>query len=125
MVKSGTDRAEKYGAKFDAEVVRSRFAATASIAKTAQTAKQQELADLAAYVRNLLNANGILPIQTALYLSFANKLYGIKNKFGTGAAGTTPHAQAMLYFNMWKGMGAKAEILTDIFTHVIGSPPSP
>lgn len=125
MPKSGTERSEKYGAKFDAEVVRSRFSATSALAKEKQTAKQQELADLASYIRTVLNAKGIIPLQTVIYVSFGNKLYGIKNKFGQGGYGTTPHATAMLEYEKWKSMGADADILADIFQHVIGYAPSP
>lgn len=86
MVKTGKERADKYSAKFDAEVVRSRFASTATIAKEKQVSKQEQLALLAANVRNILNENGIPPIYTASFLSFANKLYGIVQKFSGEAA---------------------------------------
>jgi hypothetical protein len=125
MVKSGSERSDKYAAKFDAEVVRSRYSATADTAKAKQVTQQQVMADLAAYVRNALNAKGISPLQTIIYMSYANKLQGIKNKFGQGVYGTTPYNTAMVAYNNWKAEGADSDILADIFTHVIGSAPSP
>jgi hypothetical protein len=100
MPKSGEDRAAKYGVKFDAEVVRSRYAATSSIAKTAQETKQRELANLAANVRTILDAEGIPAVFTAAFMSFANKLYGIVQKF----SGDVAVFQANLEYNKWATM---------------------
>jgi len=100
MPKSGEDRAAKYGAKFDAEVVRSRFAATSTIAKTAQETKQRELATLATNVRSILDAGKVPAIFTAAFLSFANRLYGITQKF----TGDVAVFQANLEFNKWATM---------------------
>jgi hypothetical protein len=100
MPKSGEDRAAKYGAKFDAEVVRSRFAATSTIAKTAQETKQRELATLASNVRSILDAEGVPAIFTAAFLSFANRLYGIINKF----TGNVAVLQANLEYAKWASM---------------------
>jgi hypothetical protein len=86
MPKKGEDRAAKYSAKFDAEVVRSRYAATSDIAKAAQQTQQRALGDLATAVRNTLNDAGVPAIYTAAFLSFANKLYGITKKFDKDVA---------------------------------------
>jgi hypothetical protein len=100
MPKSGEDRAAKYGVKFDAEVVRSRFAATSTIAKTAQETKQRELATLAANVRTILDAEGIPAVFTAAFISFANRLYGVLQKF----SGDVAVFQANLEYNKWATM---------------------
>jgi hypothetical protein len=100
MPKGGADRAAKYAAKFDAEVVRSRYTATSEIAKAAQQTKQKELADLAIAVRNTLNAAGIPSIFTAAFLSFANKLYGITQRFKSDVA----VYQANLEYAKWANM---------------------
>jgi hypothetical protein len=100
MPKSGEDRAAKYGAKFDAEVVRSRFAATSTIAKTAQETKQRELATLAANVRSILDSEGIPAVFTAAFISFANRLYGVLQKF----SGDVAVFQANLEYNKWATM---------------------
>jgi hypothetical protein len=100
MPKSGEDRAAKYGVKFDAEVVRSRFAATSAIAKTAQETKQRELATIATNVRTILDAEGIPAVFTAAFLSFANKLYGVLQKF----SGDVAVFQANLEYNKWATM---------------------
>lgn len=126
MVKSGTDRSDKYAAKYDAEVVRARYTATAANAIAKQVTRQEELALLANFVRTALNNAGIMPLQTITYLSFANKMQGTKNKFGQGIEGTTPFKVAMIAYDTWTEIvGVDKDVLADIFTHVIGSAPSP
>jgi hypothetical protein len=120
----GKRRSDKYNVKFDADVVRSRFAATAQLAKDAQVAHQTALAELASDVRGILDTAGEYPIVTSLYLSFANKLYGICNKF----SGATAIAQASMPYYNWLTMGAKKPLINQIWTlfnATLGSPPSP
>jgi hypothetical protein len=126
MVKSGEDRAKKYSAKFDAEVVRSRYAATSEIAKSAQVTRQQDLYNLAAAVRDCLNGHGIYPVLTAGYLSFANKLYGLSKKF----LGSTLYNSAQLEYEKWVQMlGLPASPILDeiwgLIPELSGSTPSP
>ena len=132
MVKSAEDRQKKYAAKFDAEVVRNRYSATADLAKAGQTAASNAMANIASAVRAILNDAGEYPIVTSLYMSFANKLYGICRKFaGYPDAKTLSVAAtntALLEITKWKAMGAKDEILQsiwNIFAECLGSPPSP
>lgn len=125
-MKSGADRSDKYAAKFDAEVVRSRFAATATIAKTAQVTRQQELAAIGLGVRQILDEAGIMPILTVGYLSFGNKLYGISKKF----TGLTLANSAQLEYQKWVGMlgSAASPVLEDIWAlipELYGYAPSP
>jgi hypothetical protein len=132
MVKSGTERSDKYGAKYDAEVVRTRYTATATMAKASQVVKQAWLAGIAGQVRSLLNGAGILPVFTILYLSFANKLFAIVDRFG-GGFGTqvyseTARATALLEIAKWADMTADDDILKDIWTiyaTALGTAPSP
>jgi hypothetical protein len=125
MVKSGADRAAKYKAKFDAEVVRSRYAATADLAKEAQATLQEQLATKTAQVRQILNDNGIMPILTAPYLSFSHKLFGIVRKF----SGQTAVNTAQLEYDKWKAMGLNTTVLQAIwalYSDVLGAePPTP
>jgi len=132
MVKSLEDRQKKYAAKFDAEVVRSRYSATADLAKAGQAAASNAMAAIASAVRAILNDAGEYPIVTSLYMSFANKLYGICRKFAgypdNKTLSTAAINTALLEISKWKQMGAKAEILQsiwNIFAECIGSPPSP
>jgi hypothetical protein len=115
MPKSGEDRAAKYGVKFDAEVVRSRYAATSSIAKTAQETKQRQLADVATNVRNILNGAGIPAVYTAAFLSFANKLYGITQKFDKDVAVYQANLEYMKWANMVSPIDPDASVLKEIW----------
>jgi hypothetical protein len=124
MPKSGEDRAAKYSAKFDAEVVRSRYAATSTIAKAAQETKQRELATLATNVRNILNDAGIPAIFTAAFLSFANKLYGVIQKF----SGDVAVYQANLEYSKWANMvspidadGSVLKQIWNLFADTLGT----
>jgi hypothetical protein len=114
MPKSGEDRAAKYSAKFDAEVVRSRYAATSAIAKTAQETKQRELATLATNVRNILDDAGIPAIYTAAFLSFANKLYGVIQKF----KGDVAVYQADLEYSKWANMVSPIDTDTSVLKQI-------
>jgi DUF2075 family protein len=115
MPKSGEDRAAKYAAKFDAEVIRSRYAATSTIAKTAQETKQRELATIATDVRNILNTEGIPAIYTAAFLSFANKLYGIVNKFERDAAVYQANLEYTKWAHMVSPIDADASVLKQVW----------
>jgi hypothetical protein len=115
MPKSGEERAAKYGAKFDAEVVRSRYAATSSMAKTAQETKQRQLADVATNVRNILNGAGIPAVFTAAFLSFANKLYGITQKFDKDVAVYQANLEYMKWANMTSPIDPDASVLKEIW----------
>jgi hypothetical protein len=115
MPKSGEERAAKYGAKFDAEVVRSRYAATSSIAKTAQETKQRELATLATNVRNILDAAGIPAVYTAAFLSFANKLYGVIQKFSGDVAIYQANLEYVKWVNMVSPIDSDASVLKQIW----------
>jgi len=115
MPKSGEDRAAKYGVKFDAEVVRSRYAATSTIAKTAQETKQRELATLATNVRNILDSAGIPAIYTAAFLSFANKLYGVIQKFKGDVAVYQANLEYTKWVNMVSPIDTDASVLKQIW----------
>jgi hypothetical protein len=115
MPKSGEDRAAKYGAKFDAEVVRSRYAATSSIAKTAQETQQRALSDLAIAVRNTLNYAGVPAIYTAAFLSFANKLYGVTRKFDKDVAVYQANLEYMKWATMTSPIDSDHAVLKQIW----------
>lgn len=81
MTKDGQLRANKYAAKYDPTVVGQRYTATKDAAVLAAGGHQIAMGELAGHVRDFLNTAGVPPIQTVIYLSYANKLYGICNKF--------------------------------------------
>jgi hypothetical protein len=132
MVKSGTDRSDKYGQKFDAEVVRARYAATMDSSKAKQVIMQAALATKNGLVREILNAAGIFPIQTVQYQAFNNKLFGICNKFA--GLMDTPHespsaiAQANAEYVKWKAYTSTPAVLQSIwslYATMLGDAPSP
>lgn len=132
MVKSGSDRSDKYSAKFDATVIGARYTATSEIAKNKQIAMQGALSTINGAVRSILNEAGIMPIQTVQYQAFANKLFGICNRFagmmGTHILSNSASAQAQAEYIKWKAYGSTAKVLQDIwgiFADMIGSAPSP
>jgi len=132
LVKTGTERSEKYDAKYDAEVVRSRFSNTATLAKAKAATRQEKMSTIAGLVRGFLNEAGTYPILTVLYQSFANALYKICADFGN--YDTTPvytlagRNVALLKIAQWKDMGAVDALLQDIwgiFEACLGNAPSP
>jgi hypothetical protein len=132
MVKSGTDRSDKYGQKFDAEVVRARYAATADSSKAKQLVMQGLLASRNAEVREILNVAGIMPIQTVQYQAFGNKLFGICKKFA--GLVDNPHlsasaiAQAYAEYTKWVAYQSEPSVLESIwakYSTMLGDAPSP
>ena len=132
MTKTGAERSDKYSAKFDATIIGARYTATAEIAKSKQVAMQSALATINSGVRGILNEKGTFPIQTVQYQAFANKLFGICNKFAgmmtVHTLSNTAIAQAGLEYTKWKAYGSTAVILQDIwdlFSDMLGTAPSP
>jgi len=132
MTKSGTDRSDKYSAKFDPTVIGARYSATSDIAKNKQIAMQAALATINSSVRAILNEEGVFPIQTMQYQAFANKLFGICNKFagmmGEHTLSNSAIAQAQAEYVKWKAYGSTDTVLQSIwalFSDMIGAAPSP
>jgi len=133
MTKSGTDRSDKYGQKFDATVIQARYTATAESAKAKQVVMQQLLADKNAAVRGILNVAGTYPIQSVQYQAFGNKLFGVCNKFANLTG--TPHvisqtaiAQATIEIAKWGTYGSEPEVLKliwNLYADMLGTAPSP
>jgi len=124
MVKTGTERSDKYTAKYDAEVVRARYAATAAAAKTAQVTMQEQLAIKNAGVRTILDGEGIYPIQTMQYQAFSNKLFGICRKFTS----VTARNVALIEISKFKDYGAldaPLKLIWELYASVLGAAPSP
>jgi len=124
MTKTGTQRSDKYGQKYDAEVVRARYTATAASAIAAQVTMQEQLAIKNLAVRTILDAAGVYPILSMQYQAFSNKLFGICRKFTSLSA----IAQAQAEYVKWKTYGSTAAVLQDIwalYSATLGAAPSP
>jgi hypothetical protein len=133
MVKSSTDRTDKYNAKFDATVVGARYTATATLAKAKSGLMQAALQGVNSSVRAHLTEAGILPIETVKYQAFGNKLFSICQKFAgymtTKFLSATAIAQAEIEAAKWNtGYSADVNVLAAIwndFSDCLGSAPSP
>lgn len=132
MVKSGTERSEKYDAKFDPEVVRSRYTATATLAKARQDVKGQLLAAKAAAVRTIMNTYGIYPIDAVKYHAYSNKLAAICFRMAGFATEPTlsdsARAQALLQATVFKAYGLDEDVqylIWQEYSSMLGAAPSP
>jgi hypothetical protein len=128
MVKSGSERSDKYGAKFDATVIQARYTATAVAAKAAQVTQQQNLAGVAQQVRTALNVWKVPAIFTVPYMAFGNKLYAICRKFGSATFLQAARDEAWIAICHWYTIGCLPSPLKDIWTNnatILGAAPSP
>jgi hypothetical protein len=127
MVKEGADRSDKYAAKFDPEVVRSRYTATATSAKAKQVTQQLNLSQVAKDVRNALNTHGIAAMFTIPYMAFGNKLYAIVRKFGGTEVCQNAIDEAWIALCHWYSLGCEPSPLMDIWNSFaqLGAAPSP
>jgi hypothetical protein len=85
MVKSATERLQKYQSKFDADVVSRRFTALKDQAVDKQTRAADALATGAAAARAAMEDEGIPAILSGFFQSFTNMCTGLKLKYGIGA----------------------------------------
>lgn len=127
MVKEGSDRSDKYAAKYDAEVVRSRYTATAASAKAKQVTQQLNLSQVAKDVRAALNSRGIPALFTIPYMAFGNKLYAICRKFGGTELCQNAIDEAWIALCHWYSLGCAPSPLMDIWNSfpILGEAPSP
>jgi hypothetical protein len=133
LVKSSTDRTDKYAAKYDATVIQNRYTATAVLAKAKAALMQSALQGVNSSVRAFLSAGAILPIMSVLYQSYGMKLFGICVKFGNymgvHSIDPTARAQAIIQSKVWStGYSASPPVLASIwsmFADILGTAPSP
>lgn len=119
MPVSAAERIAKYKAKFDASVVGTRYTATKTLAESKQEVRQAELAQLRTDIRTILNENGISPLFTTPYLSFAMKLYGLQN---SGASPSVLQGEVEALGNLWIARGCTKAVVNDIIVYFGYSP---
>lgn len=119
MAKTASERIAKYKLKFDPTVVGSRFTAVKDLAGSKVEVKQTELTQIRNDIRVILNENGIDPLFTAPYLSFANKLYGLME---SGATPEALQATAQAYAQVWIARGCNSTVINDILVYFGFSP---
>lgn len=128
MTKSGVDRAAKYAAKNDATVIAARATAGKLLTDASAAVHQNAMGDLAYDVRGIMNTAGIKPINSVRFIGYANKLYGLTNKF----EGATATAEAIEASEAWvTKIGAVVADKTvmaqiwNLFIAQLGTAPSP
>ena len=110
MVRDATTRVQKFKAKVDADVIRSRIAAYGDYMKQLQETKQAEVTEVQSAVRSILDEHGINPVFTMPYMACALELYKITKKY----SGTTKENEAKICLDKWYARGLNAEVLVDI-----------
>jgi len=112
MVRDASRRKQKYEAKIDADVMRSRILAHKSAMVEQMEAKTADLATLEAEVKRVVEAQ-TTPIYTHLipaYLNVGRQLYKLQKNF----SGTTYTAEAKIVLDKWKAKGLTQYVLTAI-----------
>ena len=128
MVKTGTQRSDKYTAKYDPTVVSARYTATKDAAVASVVSHSAALSLLALAVRGYMNGAGVLPINSVRFIGFGNKLYGLTQKIGGAAAAAQAELMAKAWVDMIAATAPDKIILTEIwnyFSSVLGDCPSP
>jgi len=111
MVREASRRKQKYEAKIDADVMRSRILAHKSAMVEQMEAKTADLATLETEVKRVVEAQPT--VYTHLipaYLNVGRQLYKLQKNF----SGKTYTAEAKLVLDKWKGKGLVQAILTEI-----------
>jgi len=95
MVKGAIERSRKYGAKIDADVIRSRISALKDVMEENATVRQSEIATIQADVKAKLNELEVPPEFTVPFMRMALKLYGLTLKH----SGKMLEIEAQAYIN--------------------------
>ncbi len=114
LVRSATQRAAKYAAKTDADVVRARVAAQTDSMNAAQAAQVTTAVQIETDVKAIVEPSGTPTIQIPFYIAFGRQLYKLKGKFPTTGAGSTGSVEAQTIATKWQGRGLEPALLIDI-----------
>jgi len=112
MVRPAVRRRQKYEAKIDPDVLRSRILAFKSSMTEQMDEKAAELATLETQVKSILEAQTttVYSAFVPMYLNVGRQLYRLSKKFG----GATFEAEAKIILDKWKARGLSATILAAI-----------
>ena len=112
MVRPALRRRQKYEAKIDPDVIRSRILAFKPSMAEQMDEKAAELATLETQIKSILEAQTTTVYSSfvPMYLNVGRQLYKLSQKFG----GTTFAAEAKIVLDKWKARGLSAAILADI-----------
>jgi len=130
MVRSATNRVQKYKAKIDADVIRSRIASYGDYMKTQQETKQAEIATIQSDVKNIVDSHGIAPTLVIPFMRIAMKLYKLKSKHSGSVLENEAKYELDKEYNRLVDSGFDAtkagEVLSDIASYfdITWTPPS-
>jgi hypothetical protein len=115
MVKSGTDRAAKYGAKLDADVARLRVTAMKDTMTANAASSQAEIAGYQQSVREILDESPIISATLSQpFMAFAMECWGKKRRY----SGAQLTAELAIVTAKWtsrlSGLTGAADKLTTI-----------
>jgi hypothetical protein len=112
MVRPATRRRQKYEAKIDPDVLRSRILAFKSAMTEQMDEKASELATLETQVKSILEAQTttIYSPFIPMYLNVGRELYRLSKKFG----GKTFEGEAVAVLDKWKTRGLNKDVLSEI-----------
>jgi len=110
MPKDPTLRARKYEAKFDGDVVRSRFVALKSLAVEQTNAYQSQLAAMEGQVRTILASHGLPTWQNPVYLNAGREMLKKANSF----VGSTLTNEILVIIEKYAAKGLVRSILIEI-----------
>jgi len=111
MVRSADRRKQKYEAKIDADVMRSRILALKSGMVEQVEAKFADLATLEAEVKRVVEAQTtVYPHLIPFYLNVGRELYRLSKKF----TGITFAVEGKVICDKWKARGLTSAIITEI-----------
>jgi hypothetical protein len=115
MVRNGRLRERKYGVKFDADIVRQRFAGLKEMAVEQEKQHLVNLAELEEVIKKqILEPKGISTLQIKDYLLFARSLYGLTQKISSGFSGETLRKEELAKRMLFVARGLDEEILKEI-----------
>lgn len=120
MVKSGTERAAKYGAKLDADVARLRVTAQKDSMTANAASAQSEIAAYQQSVREILDETPIISATLSQpFMAFAMECWGKKRKY-TGSQLAQEIAYVKVKWNArlsgLTGASTKIDTIADLFT---------
>jgi hypothetical protein len=125
VVREGTLRERKYGIKFDADIVKQRFAGLKDMSIEQERQHLVNLAELEDGIKKqILEPKGISTLQIKDYLLFARSLYGLTQKISSGFSGETLRKEELAKRMLFVARGLDEEVLKEI-TRRFGIDPLP
>jgi len=117
MVRNPSRRVAKYAAKIVSSVIKQRFSDWKDSMVAQVTDRFADLANLETQAKDILEANGVAPIDIPFYLAYVRQLYRITQTHGSGTIATN---EAKLYYNTWVARGLVSTVLQQLASNLFG-----